>query len=260
MKKLRTSAFTLIELLVVIAIIAILAAILFPVFAQAKEAAKKASCISNNKQLGLSFAIYSNDYDDYFPCAMKGLSGDNTRLGGWMTWDGASATSNTQNTAFRPELGSLYPYVKNAQVYVCPSDTSKQKNSYAVNAMLWPDNKAIQIPGAPSGYTIRPGMSVTQFVYVASTILLVEEGTTLGGGTDDAFFAPPTYCPAKPNGIRYNYPTVRHTGGSAYLMADTHAKWLKLSQIPLAPEDNSTSCNIQWTVSQNGNMPSWSPW
>src|SRR5580692_10292165 len=63
----NTKAFTLIELLVVIAIIAILAAILFPVFAQAKEAAKKTSCLSNMKQIGLAFQMYGNDNDDNYP-------------------------------------------------------------------------------------------------------------------------------------------------------------------------------------------------
>src|SRR4051812_37521503 len=63
----RKSAFTLVELLVVIAIIAILAAILFPVFAQAKEAAKKTQCLSNLKQVGLAIKLYQNDYDDVNP-------------------------------------------------------------------------------------------------------------------------------------------------------------------------------------------------
>src|SRR5436309_10199488 len=64
----RSASFTLIELLVVIAIIAILAAILFPVFAQARESARKTACLSNNKQLGMSVMMYTQDYDEMYPC------------------------------------------------------------------------------------------------------------------------------------------------------------------------------------------------
>jgi prepilin-type N-terminal cleavage/methylation domain-containing protein/prepilin-type processing-associated H-X9-DG protein len=103
------SAFTLIELLVVIAIIAILAAILFPVFAQAREKARQASCISNLKQLTLGFMMYSQDYDEAFP-----------------TWDwsvnynGGTGTPNNNGTSLW--CNAIFPYVKNAQVYSCPSD------------------------------------------------------------------------------------------------------------------------------------------
>src|ERR1700733_12377722 len=89
-------AFTLIELLVVIAIIAILAAILFPVFAQAREKARQTSCLSNEKQLALAAVQYTQDYDEMWPIASTG---------GQYGW-----------------AGKLYAYVKSVQVFQCPDD------------------------------------------------------------------------------------------------------------------------------------------
>lgn len=97
-------AFTLIELLVVIAIIAILAAILFPVFAQAKEAAKKSSDLSNMKQIGTSMSIYLSDNDDIYPSAYY-YNNDNNATNGYTHW-----------------TGMLMPYTKNLQIFVSPGD------------------------------------------------------------------------------------------------------------------------------------------
>jgi len=93
--------FTLIELLVVIAIIAILAAILFPVFARAREKARQASCQSNEKQIGLALLMYAQDYDEKFPLNWTGHCGAGPNFYDWM--------EVTQ------------PYIKNWQVYMCPS-------------------------------------------------------------------------------------------------------------------------------------------
>jgi prepilin-type N-terminal cleavage/methylation domain-containing protein/prepilin-type processing-associated H-X9-DG protein len=100
--------FTLIELLVVIAIIAILAAILFPVFARAREAARATSCRSNLKQIGTAMAMYNQDFDEQLvPC--------------YMYYDSA------QNIlAWYPDL--INPYAKNANIFVCPSDTVRTTN------------------------------------------------------------------------------------------------------------------------------------
>jgi len=111
----KKSGFTLIELLVVIAIIAILAAILFPVFAQAREKARQTSCASNLKQIGLAFKMYIQDYDERYPynrthgdkgdntsAGRKGAIGEDSAWGGWIS-------------------NSLIPYTKNQAIYMCPS-------------------------------------------------------------------------------------------------------------------------------------------
>jgi prepilin-type N-terminal cleavage/methylation domain-containing protein/prepilin-type processing-associated H-X9-DG protein len=105
-------AFTLIELLVVIAIIAILAAILFPVFAQAREKARQASCLSNQKQIGLGVMQYVQDYDETYPTAYYYKNNTATQNGG-------SAGGYVHMSVL------INPYLKNAQVWVCPSDATK---------------------------------------------------------------------------------------------------------------------------------------
>jgi len=113
-KSTRKGGFTLIELLVVIAIIAILAAILFPVFSRARENARRSSCLSNMKQIGIGIMQYTQDADERYPQAYwykndaevaLGAAGD---VGGYFQWS-----------------ASTLPYTKSEQLYVCPSDTNK---------------------------------------------------------------------------------------------------------------------------------------
>jgi len=111
-RKHSSLGFTLIELLVVIAIIAILAAILFPVFAQARETARKASCSSNLRQLGLAMNMYKQDYDERFA------------MGGWHDGDENSRRLKLS----RDWHNVIYPYIKNAQMYTCPSSTDIHQN------------------------------------------------------------------------------------------------------------------------------------
>ncbi len=110
----RRPGFTLIELLVVIAIIAILAAILFPVFARAREQARKTSCLSNMKQIGLGLYMYAEDYDEILP-ERRG-SGDH----------GPVDPADFENGYQRTWQNMVYPYIKNYQVFKCPSNSAAQ--------------------------------------------------------------------------------------------------------------------------------------
>src|SRR5256714_11050862 len=102
----RRIGFTLIELLVVIAIIAILAAILFPVFAQAREKARATSCLSNTKQLGLATYMYVQDYDETYALNLY--------------------LTNPATGEITTFIDAHIPYIKNQQIYVCPSDSPPQ--------------------------------------------------------------------------------------------------------------------------------------
>lgn len=126
-------AFTLIELLVVIAIIAILAAILFPVFAQAKEAAKKTSCLSNVRQIGIAMLMYTNDSDDYYP--------GNDQL------EPSSLNSNPGDTRMPYDM-QLNPYIKNWNIFHCPDDTAQR--SPASSLSFW--DVSFQTKAIPRSY------------------------------------------------------------------------------------------------------------
>lgn len=115
--------FTLIELLVVIAIISILAAILFPVFAQARESARRTSCVSNLKQMGLATMQHIQDYDEYYPSFNSFWGGP---VGGQPGGQWGNAT-----TIFWPQ--TLFPYHKSLQVFKCPSSSTLQVNSNPTN-------------------------------------------------------------------------------------------------------------------------------
>lgn len=132
----KTFAFTLIELLVVIAIIAILAAILFPVFAKAREQARKASCASNMKQIVLASQIYIQDYDETYAPEQDPYDGN-------LYWEFL-----------------FYPYIKNAQLFQCPSNPNKnQLLAYDTNDPRLPAGVAIYRSYGVNQRFHRPGWS-----------------------------------------------------------------------------------------------------
>jgi len=204
----QSSGFTLVELLVVIAVVAIIAAILFPVFARVREKARQITCLSNLRQLTLAFAEYTDDNDGVLPGAIDVGNGGAGVSGGWMFLDA------TADTKFNPAAGSLYPYVKNAQVYVCPDDGDGQQSgdSYAVNSCTIERNPS----GSTDTQQPHPGRSLALFDNPSTFLLLGEEGdpSLPGVSTDDAILWYPV-----------NLLSGRHSGGSNISFVDGHIKW-----------------------------------
>ena len=217
--------FTLIELLVVIAIIAILAAILFPVFARARENARRSSCSSNIKQIGLGFQQYIQDYDERFPLVAGG---------------GATGTAGnlTQGWAIQ-----LQPYLKSSQIFQCPSETNSPANVSSTVAGYGGQGYS------DYWYNSRlSGSSQARVDQVSSTIINGDgqngsaayafsgEGITNGitnDGSTPAVSATVTTAPAPRTTLPTMTPAaegqfgLRHLDGLNYGFADGHVKWYK---------------------------------
>ncbi|MBI2300854.1 MAG: DUF1559 domain-containing protein [Armatimonadetes bacterium] len=200
--------FTLIELLVVIAIIALLAGILFPVFAKARATAEKAACTSNLKQLALACLTYAEDYDQKLPGVWDAPAGTG-RIGGWMFYQ---SFGTQQPGDFDPSRGSLYPYVKNAQIFNCPEDTVEQGDSYALNSDVC--NPVAGLGGA----NFHAGTRLTRMRFPSATLLLCEEDAGPEHTTNDGY-----------QNAQVDKYADRHQDGAVFCFCDGHVKWSRVS-------------------------------
>ncbi len=246
----RPTAFTLIELLVVIAIIAILAAILFPVFARARENARRASCQSNFKQIGLGIIQYTQDYDEHFPLSA--------------VTQGLTANQATPTGVIVGWADAIQPYLKSLQIYQCPSEST-------------PISTDPNLPGYTDYWMNKNAGDGAQSLPVLNnptlTILVGEGGAPTAGtpnyhsnaryrGNGCGAAGDPTIsgyqdrtqpvCTAGA-GLATNLAGggIRHMDGGNYGFADGHVKWVK----NLTNNSSTVIYNGATLFAQSGNNP-----
>jgi len=237
----KKKGFTLIELLVVIAIIAILAAILFPVFARAREKARTSSCQSNLKQIMLGIKMYVQDYDEKFmaPNSYNAVAG---------------STANTHNNVWEagevPWVTQLDPYIKNFQVFKCPS-YGTYNIGYGYNPFLqWSKRGEGYYPAGASEGDVRNFAATVCLADVNSSpttptagnfdLMISDNGTISRAGAIEAGLAGssvPETTGAVPMG---GAPEPRHSDGCNFAFTDGHVKWIKTrTQIMYNPNEFS---------------------
>ncbi len=222
--------FTLIELLVVIAIIAILAAILFPVFAKAREKARQSACMNNQKQIGIAAYQYLNDWDDTYP---------------WSRFPNASGTSQDYGHNWKQAIaGNL----KSTAVYRCPSNDYASTNdeagkypiSYAVNGAVFAEYTRGDTCCTPDKYPLGP-LQLGDIKSPSELLWIIEVRTPYA----DLHPVALTWkdWDGKPGQGAY----MVHNKGSNFLFADTHAKWVPIPR----------TCTPKQMWSENASEQKW---
>jgi prepilin-type N-terminal cleavage/methylation domain-containing protein/prepilin-type processing-associated H-X9-DG protein len=224
--------FTLIELLVVVTIISILAAILFPIFARARENARRASCMSNLKQAGLGVMMYVQDNDEHYPFNRQAR---NTLDPSWSLTTVPSGDFATTSTLYWQPF--LQPYTKSEQMFFCPSRNYVNMTNgglygnYGINRLIASDNSTTS-------------MSMAAMFSPATTYLIMDAGLyRLNPADVKSPNANCNYLPGTGPGTMANLPSIlfsacgstleddyetgRHFGGVNIVFADGHVKWLK---------------------------------
>jgi prepilin-type N-terminal cleavage/methylation domain-containing protein/prepilin-type processing-associated H-X9-DG protein len=242
--------FTLIELLVVIAIIAILAAILFPVFAQARDSARQTTCLNNCKQLGTALMMYAQDYDESYPSWTYATTPGGLKYGQrWADW------------SFATWVDALMPYVKNNQVFACPNGPKTGANFlFGPKGAQFPVNLAINeyIEDRSRGFSTISALSGAR--NGPSDVTVIAESNYAGiyqdwtdnykiPGKPNNFGLYRFYCA---NGAGNNICVPRHRDhGINAVFADGHAKFVNGANIRGGAGDNR-----EWPIVN----PAIAPW
>lgn len=254
----ETRAFTLIELLVVIAIIAILAAILFPVFAQAREKARQTSCLSNLKQISMGELMYVQDYDETFSptneTSPAGVSGNT----GWPNLIDSYVKAGVPKGTVIGDPRSVFVCPNFAVSDIGPATQSRPNSSYVGNRLLMAALGSFPGAGSPT--------SLAAVTYPAQTVLFAEgegyryytDGNDTGQHNGSVAGDPAgTSVQLFDANMVYVVARGRHAGGSGYAFSDGHAKYFKAptpnyTNVPSGPGGAYQYTNVTPTLSGSG--------